>query len=86
MSTSRPASCKRNTAEHDAAMVPPAPAWARSARIACAIPSLFGYNYLNSQITTITNEMRVFVDRLVTRLAEIQADAAEPPPMKMAAE
>lgn len=54
--------------------------------LACAIPSLFGYNYLNSQITKLSDDMRVFVDRLITRLAEMQADASAPPPMAVAAE
>ncbi|MFB0874344.1 MULTISPECIES: DUF2341 domain-containing protein [unclassified Sphingobium] len=40
------------------------------AGLGVAIPSLFGYNYLNAQVVTIANEMRVFVDRLITRLAE----------------
>ncbi len=44
------------------------------AGLACAIPSLFGYNYLNSRISAISDEMRVFVDRLITRLAEVAAD------------
>ena len=57
------------------------------AGLAAAIPSLFGYNYLNSQITEMADEMRVFVDRLVTRLAEMQSDRANPlPPLAMAAE
>jgi len=57
------------------------------AGLAAAIPSLFGYNYLNSQIGTMADEMRVFVDRLVTRLAEMQADRANPlPPLALAAE
>lgn len=57
------------------------------AGLAAAIPSLFGYNYLNSRITKISDDLRVFIDRLVTRLAEMQADAAHtPPPMAMAAE
>ncbi len=57
------------------------------AGLAAAIPALFGYNYLNSQITEIADEMRVFVDRLVTRLAEMQSDRANPlPPLAMAAE
>lgn len=56
------------------------------AGLAAAIPSLFGYNYINSRISAMADEMRVFVDRLVTRLAEMQADAAAPPPMQMAAE
>lgn len=56
------------------------------AGLAAAIPSLFGYNYINSRISSLADEMRVFVDRLVTRLAEIQADASLPPEMPMAAE
>jgi biopolymer transport protein ExbB len=47
------------------------------AGMACAIPSLFGYNYINSRISAVADEMRVFVDRLITRLAEMQAEAAE---------
>lgn len=43
---------------------------ATAAGMAVAIPALFGYNYLNSRIKTITADMRVFVDELVTRLAE----------------
>lgn len=57
------------------------------AGMACAIPSLFGYNYINSRISTLTDEMRVFIDRLITRLAEMQAEASEtPPPLAIAAE
>jgi biopolymer transport protein ExbB len=57
------------------------------AGLAAAIPSLFGYNYLNSRISAMSDEMRVFVDRLVTRLAEMQAEAAfGPPPTQLAAE
>jgi biopolymer transport protein ExbB len=56
------------------------------AGLAAAIPSLFGYNYLNGRISAMADEMRVFVDRLITRLAEIQADAATPSPLLMAAE
>lgn len=57
------------------------------AGLAAAIPSLFGYNYLNSRITKISDEIRVFIDRLVTRLAEMQSEAAHtPPPMSIAAE
>lgn len=46
------------------------------AGLTCAIPSLFGYNYLNSQITPLTDEMRTFIDRLIARLAEMQRDEA----------
>jgi biopolymer transport protein ExbB len=35
-----------------------------------AIPSLFGYNWLNTRIKSINVENRVFVDEFVTRLAE----------------
>ena len=56
------------------------------AGLACAIPSLFGYNYLNSQIAKISDDMRVFVDRLITRLAEMQAEAAKTSPDGQAAE
>ncbi len=57
------------------------------AGLAAAIPALFGYNYLNGRITKLSDDMRVFVDRLITRLAEMQSDAANtPPPMLMAAE
>ncbi|WP_293882156.1 DUF2341 domain-containing protein [Sphingomonas sp.] len=57
------------------------------AGLAAAIPSLFGYNYLNSRITKISDDIRVFTDRLITRLAEMQAEAAHtPPPLGIAAE
>lgn len=56
------------------------------AGLSCAIPSLFGYNYLNSRISALSDEMRVFVDRLVTRLAEMQAEAGRMPPPALAAE
>ncbi len=40
------------------------------AGLAVAIPSLFGYNWLNSRIKNITADNRVFVDEFVTRVAE----------------
>lgn len=40
------------------------------AGLAVAIPSLFGYNWLNSRIKSINADNRVFVDEFVTRLAE----------------
>jgi biopolymer transport protein ExbB len=46
------------------------------AGLTCAIPALFGYNYLNGRLTALTDQMRVYIDRLITRLAEMQADAA----------
>ena len=35
-----------------------------------AIPALFGYNYFQTRIKTVTTEMAVFVDEIVTRIAE----------------
>jgi biopolymer transport protein ExbB len=43
---------------------------ATAAGMAVAIPALFGYNYLNSRIKSITSDMRVFNDELITKLAE----------------
>jgi biopolymer transport protein ExbB/TolQ len=40
------------------------------AGLAVAIPALFGYNWLNTQIKNVNAEMRVFVDEFVTRIAE----------------
>jgi len=40
------------------------------AGLAVAIPSLFGYNWLNSRIKTIGSENRVFADEFIARLAE----------------
>lgn len=40
------------------------------AGLAVAIPALFGYNYLASRIKNITADMQIFVDELVTRIAE----------------
>ncbi len=40
------------------------------AGLAVAIPSLFGYNYLNSRIRNAVNDMHVFVDEFETRMAE----------------
>lgn len=48
------------------------------AGLACAIPSLFGYNYLNTRISALSDEMRVFVDRLIARLAELQSEGPAP--------
>lgn len=39
-----------------------------------AIPSLFGYNYLITRNKEITAQMQVFVDTLVTRMAENHSD------------
>ena len=40
------------------------------AGLSVAIPSLFGYNWLNTRIKAVNVENRVFVDEFVTRLAE----------------
>lgn len=40
------------------------------AGLSVAIPSLFGYNWLNTRIKAISAENRVFVDEFVTRIAE----------------
>jgi biopolymer transport protein ExbB len=40
-----------------------------------AIPSLFGYNYLNSRISNGIADMHVFVDELETRMAEVYSPA-----------
>jgi biopolymer transport protein ExbB len=53
----------------------------------CAIPSLFGYNYLNSMLGPLASDMGIFIDQLLTRLAEMQADqAAEAAPHAYAGE
>ncbi len=40
------------------------------AGLAVAIPALFGYNYLASRVKNISADMAVFVDELVSRIAE----------------
>jgi biopolymer transport protein ExbB len=40
------------------------------AGLSVAIPSLFGYNWLNTRIKAISADNRVFVDEFVTRIAE----------------
>ena len=40
------------------------------AGLSVAIPSLFGYNYLASQIKNIAADMQIFIDEFVTRVAE----------------
>lgn len=41
------------------------------AGLGVAIPALFGYNYLASRIKNISADMHIFVDELVTRIAEL---------------
>ena len=40
------------------------------AGLAVAIPALFGYNWLTSKIGELSSDMQVFIDELVTRIAE----------------
>jgi biopolymer transport protein ExbB len=46
------------------------------AGLTVAIPALFGYNWLLTRIKNITATMQVFVDELVTRVAEAHAEHA----------
>ncbi len=41
------------------------------AGLGVAIPALFGYNYLISRIKELTNDIQVFVDEFVTKMAEL---------------
>ncbi|PKP94122.1 MAG: DUF2341 domain-containing protein [Alphaproteobacteria bacterium HGW-Alphaproteobacteria-16] len=55
------------------------------AGLLAAIPSLFANNYLAGRIQKLSDDMRVFADRLITRLAEMQETQASPPaPRKVA--
>lgn len=49
------------------------------AGLLAAIPSLFANNYLAGRIQTLSDDMRVFADRLITRLAEMQENQVAPP-------
>lgn len=44
------------------------------AGLGVAIPSLFGYNYLQTKIKMISVDMNVFVDEFVTKMAETYGD------------
>ncbi len=44
------------------------------AGLAVAIPALFGYNYLLTRIKAASNDMHVFIDEFVTKLAEFYSD------------
>ncbi|NPV19261.1 DUF2341 domain-containing protein [Bradyrhizobium aeschynomenes] len=54
------------------------------AGLGVAIPALFGYNYLISRIKDLTGDIQVFVDELVTGLAELHS--ADQSDRRMAAE
>jgi len=43
-----------------------------------AIPALFGYNYFQTRIKTVVSEMAVFVDEVVTRIAEGDLSRGKP--------
>jgi biopolymer transport protein ExbB len=62
-----------STGDVNIASIAPGMAAALMATIAglwVAIPALFGYNYLGSNIKNITADMHVFTDEFVTRVAE----------------
>jgi biopolymer transport protein ExbB len=46
------------------------------AGLAVAIPALFGYNYLTSQLETLSTDNQAFVDELEKRIAETYRDTA----------
>jgi biopolymer transport protein ExbB len=57
------------------------------AGLGVAIPALFGYNYLISRIKDLTSDIQIFVDEMVTRVAELySADRPDPVEQRMAAE
>jgi biopolymer transport protein ExbB len=57
------------------------------AGLGVAIPALFAYNYLISRIKDLTSDIQIFVDELVTRMAEVySADRPDPIERPMAAE
>ena len=47
------------------------------AGLGVAIPSLFGYNYLVTQIKSATSDMHVFIDEFMTKLAEFYSGETE---------
>jgi biopolymer transport protein ExbB len=48
------------------------------AGLAVAIPALFAYNWLLTRVKEVTATMQIFVDELVTDMAETYAEGAEP--------
>ena len=40
------------------------------AGLAVAIPALFGYNYLISQVKNAISDMHIFIDEFITKIAE----------------
>jgi biopolymer transport protein ExbB len=55
------------------------------AGLGVAIPALFGYNYLITRIKDTTNELQVFVNELITKMAEAYQGVPDEP-LKIAAE
>ena len=51
------------------------------AGLGVAIPALFAYNYLISKVKDLTSDMQVFVDELVTKLAEAYTPIGRPDPI-----
>jgi biopolymer transport protein ExbB len=47
------------------------------AGLAVAIPSLFGYNYILSRVKDAKDDMHVFIDEFVTRMAEFYREKSE---------
>jgi biopolymer transport protein ExbB len=54
------------------------------AGLAVAIPALFGYNFLITNIKNLTNDLQVFVDEFVTKMAEFYSE--QPVAHRIAAE
>src|SRR5262249_4960433 len=48
------------------------------AGLGVAIPALFGYNYLISEIKNVSADLQVFVDEFVTKMAESYAERSLP--------
>lgn len=48
------------------------------AGLGVAIPALFGYNYLLTQVKSATSDMHVFVDEFITKMAEFYCRDVEP--------
>jgi len=52
------------------------------AGLGVAIPALFAYNYLISKVKDLTSDMQVFVDEVVTKLAEAYTPVGRPDPIQ----
>lgn len=52
------------------------------AGLGVAIPALFAYNYLISKVKDLSSDMQVFVDEVVTKLAEAYTAAGRPDPVQ----